>query len=343
MNTKEFKTQMWNKLLSIDSATKVSDTQIIMRCQLCGDSKYDLNKKRFGVKININDDSEPIMFNCFNCGASGVLTPSVLRSFHIHDLTLSSGLISYNKTSVSKYNKKMGITNNNFKFTPPRPLNTSSNVAKKKYIEGRLGIALTVDELLSLKAVFSLQQFLNSNDINSITTPINRCKEIEMDYVGFLTVNNEFIIYRDITNKHKLRYDKYSIYRNIDNTRKFYSIPTKINMLTTETIYINIAEGVFDILGVYYHIKDKDMSNNIYAAVTGSAYIQVIKYFLKLGLIGNNIVINIFSDNDKSPYYYKKLIDEISPWVKEINLLYNNKGHDFGVHKDKIEVIKKRL
>ena len=56
-----------------------------------------------------------------------------------------------------------------------------------------------------------------------------------------------------------------------------------------------------------------------------------------------NVDINIFSDADRGPGFYKKLYKELNPWVNNINLYYNRKSKDYGVTKNEIELIKKRI
>ena len=58
-------------------------------------------------------------------------------------------------------------------------------------------------------------------------------------------------------------------------------------------------------------------------------------------MIGDNIVINIFSDSDHDKYFYQNMMNELSPWVEKINLYYNSIGKDYGVPKDKISLIKR--
>lgn len=336
---KEFKIKIMNKLLSIDSARLVSDTLINMRCQFCGDSSRDKNKRRLYIKIDVNDGNLPILYYCHNCHAKGVLNPSVLRTFKINDMDLNSSLLSYNSKITNK-EKSLYNRYNNFKFNVPVPKATKNNLLKKRYIENRLGLHISTDELIKFKTIFSLQQFIEENTIDELTVKEYMGKLINTEYVGFLTSNNEFINFRDITNKNKMRYFKYSIVPNLMNTLKFFTIPSSLDLMSTDVININIAEGVFDILGVYYHVLDQNTNNNIYAAVCGCEYTNVIKHFLKMGIVGNNVFINIFSDSDKAPSFYRYLIKEISPWVATINLFYNSMGKDFGVPKSEINVVK---
>jgi len=339
MDEYDFKQSVEYKLLQLPYAHRINANQIALRCQFCGDSKKDPRKTRFYVQTNLNND-KPILYNCFNCGENGILTPSVLRTFDINDLKLNSNLITFNKNINKKFNKIYNIKDNKFNYRVPIGRIGTSDEIKKKYIEDRLGIPFTFEELQKLKVVFSLEQLLTFNKIDQITTSASRANLLNDDYVGFLSVRNEFVIFRDITNTNKLRYDKYSVVPSIDNTRKFYTIPNQIDILSNEPIYINLAEGTFDILGIYYHVKNQNLKNQVYAAVCGAAYTSVIKYFISLGLVGDNININIYSDNDKDSYWYSKTIKELSPFVNSINIYYNTKEKDYGVHKNQIDLVK---
>jgi hypothetical protein len=341
INNREFKLGIHNKLLQIQSCKIISEIQLALRCPICGDSKKDPNKTRFYVKIDINNDNQPIVFNCFNCNNSGILTPSLLRSFKINDLQLNSNLIQYNKQTMGNINKSLGIKNNDFNFIIPIPKEDEKTIRKLNYINNRMKLKLTIEELVKLKTIFNLGEFLRVNDINSITVSKDRASLLHNEYVGFLTAKQEFINFRDVTDKNK-RYDKYSVFKNLDNTKKFYTIPNNIDLLTPKNITINIAEGVFDILGIYYHIFEKETYNTVYTAVCGSGYITVLKYFIQSGLFGN-VDINIFSDNDHEPYFYKELKNELKDWINKIDLYYNQKNKDYGVSKDKIELIRKKI
>lgn len=341
MNEYEFKQLVEYKLLQLPYAHRINHNQIALRCQFCGDSRKDPRKTRFYVQTNINNE-KPILYNCFNCGENGILTPSVLRTFDINDLQLNSALITYNKNIQKRFNKIFNIKDNKLNYRVPIGRPATSDEIKKKYIEDRLGISFTFEELQKLKVVFSLEQFLTYNNIETITVDKKRANLLNDDYVGFLSVRNEFIVFRDITNYNRLRYDKYPVIPSLDNTRKFYTIPNQIDILTNEPIYINLAEGTFDILGIYYHIKNQKLKNQVYAAVCGAAYTSVIKYFISLGLVGDNIIVNIFSDSDKDEFWYSKTIKELSPFVKYINIFYNTKSKDYGVHKDMIDLVQSK-
>lgn len=341
MTEHELKQSIEYRLLQLPYAHRINPNQIALRCQFCGDSRKDPRKTRLYVQTNVNND-KPMLYNCFNCGENGILTPSVLRTLEINDLQLNSNLITYNKGIKKKFNKIYNVKDNRFNYKVPIGRKGTTDEIKKKYLEDRLGLSFTFEELQRLKIVFSLEQLLSLNGIDTVTVNKNRANLLNDDYIGFLSVRNEFVVFRDITNRNKMRYDKYTIIPNIDNTRKFYTIPNKIDIMTNEPIHINLAEGTFDILGVYYHIKNQKIKNQVYAAVCGSAYTSVIKYFISLGLVGDNIIVNIFSDSDKDEYWYTKTIKELSPFVNSINIFYNTKSKDYGVHKDDIDLVKSK-
>lgn len=319
---------------------RTSLSQYAMRCCLCGDSRKDPSKTRLYFKINTNDES-PILYMCFNCDSYGILTPDMLRSMDIYDPHINSRLVSFNKESTKAIRKKLGCANDSkLNVKVPIPEHNQSNINKLKYVSKRLGIDFTFDELVKLKCVFSLKEFVYLNNISKLTVANQRAITLNNDYVGFLTVNNEFINFRDITNKNKLRYDKYTIVPDLPDTTKMYIIPTKFDLLTTNEVNVNICEGVFDALGIYYHINNEKSVDNLYIAVCGSGYMNVIKYIVKLGLIGDNVTINIFSDSDRNKYFYNKVFGYASSWFGCINLYYNTLEKDYGVTKDKINLVK---
>jgi len=341
-NTEEFKIALWEELMGIHPRHKVNDSLVAIRCTFCGDSRKSAESTHLYIKVNMSED-EPVLFMCHRCDTSGILTPSVLRSLDINDLSLNSGLIRYNKVAMKNMKYHLGVINNEFDFKVPSPdPDDARNIFKKKYFESRLGIKTTFEEMVELKSIFQLGQFLKYNDIERLTVDPKKAKALHDDYLGFLTSKNEFINFRQVYESPYKRYEKYSIFKNLDNTRKFYTIPNQVDLLTNKKITINMAEGVFDILGVYYHLYNKEKKNMIYSAMCGAGYITVIKYFIKMGVI-DNVDVNIYSDNDRHPGFYKALEKEISPWVNKVNLFYNEKKKDYGFPKKDIKIYKERI
>ena len=90
-----------------------------------------------------------------------------------------------------------------------------------------------------------------------------------------------------------------------------YTIPAIVDPMKYD-ITLHLAEGTFDILGVFFNVMNKEMTNNIYAANNGSGYARTIEYFIKKGFM-LNLDIRIYSDSDKNKYYYSNLIERFSP------------------------------
>lgn len=343
MDSIEFKTALWDRLMELPVRKKHNSQQLSIRCPFCGDSRKNPKSTHFYIKINFKED-EPVVFNCFKCDTSGIMNPSVLRTIGINDLDINSSLLSYNKKAMRGMKRQLGVTDNNFNFKiPVADPNNERNIVKKDYLDERLGIKTTFEELANLRVIFRFIDFLKINEIDTITTSKQKAIMLNNDYMGFLTTRQEFINFRQVYTENKgKRYEKYSIFSNIDNTRKFYTIPNEVDLLSPKKFTINIAEGVFDILGIYYHIYEKENKNMIYTAACGSGFTSVIKYFIKMGVF-NNVDINIFSDEDHPPAFYKKLVKEIQPWVDTINLYYNERYKDYGVAKNKIKIIRKKI
>lgn len=340
MNDIELKRELRKKLLTLPHA-KPAGKSIILFCPFC---LRDTDHGHFYVTVDESSDF-PILFHCFRCEMSGYLNGEVMRMLGANNLQLSSRLLNYNKHS--NYTRKSSNGKKN-EIALGIPLGKPERDEwKRKYICNRLGVDISYEELKELKAVFSLADLLKLNNIERLTVKPDVARCLDSDYLGFVSVKNEFSIFRDCTNKNKLRYNKYSIFQNIDNTTKFYTIPNEIDVLTTDEIHIILAEGVFDILGLFFNVFERRKKNMVYAAICGCGYTIVINYFIKLGFIGSNIHYHIFSDSDKKIQFYRKTIEDshVKQWVKDIYIHYNvyNGEKDYGVRKDKIKLLNKKI
>lgn len=343
MDNSEFKRVLYDRLAQLDVFYTHGPEEVSVRCPFCGDSRRNYRSAHFYIKIS-SDDKVPILYNCFRseCGESGVLNSSILRELDIRDLEVFSGLTRYNKRATKVANAIMGVKDNNFNLRIPSPDESNpNNIAKRDYINSRLGLNLTFEDLVQKKVIFSLVDLLKYNEIQNLTVNRKRGIALQQHYIGFMSMRNEFITFRNLTNEGD-RYYIYSVYKNIDNSRKMYAIPSQVDLLSNETITINIAEGVIDILGIYYHVFDQDETNNLFVAVNGAAFKSAIRYFIQLGIVGN-VIINIFADQGESESNYSRIVKDIGPWVQEINLYYNTKAKDYGVPKNMIKLQKRKI
>ena len=346
MNNHDFKQEFINKLFNRGVYTrKVDDTQYRTRCPLCGDSK-NLNTGHLYIKVN-PDDNLPIVFICFKCGENGILNDKHLELLDIGDDEFKSSLSSLNKTCDKIDKKHINETTQLLHFDYFIPPQSFSN--KIAYVENRLGIHFTNDELSDIKIITSLREFLIANNIKSITCHNDIAFMLERDYVGFLSYGNSHILFRDITGKNKIPWIKYPITQESKKTKIFYSISSEIDLYTNDDININIAEGVMDILSVKYNLINNSQ-NNINIAVGGRYYDKMLLLLIDMGFVGSNIIINIYADNDemfnkknKTPTtisYFKDLLSKYKYLYKRINIYYNRIGKDVGVPKEQILLTK---
>ena len=198
-----------------------------------------------------------------------------------------------------------------------------------------------MQELADKKVIYNFGNLLNDNKIYNITCKPEYAHKLQNDYVGFLSARNEFINFRNTSNE-GMRWYIYNVMGRLDNTRKFYIMPNQIDIFTKDIITINICEGAFDALGIYYHVFDSDSENMLYVAACGAGFLSVLKYIISMGIVCN-VDINIFSDSDRPVYFYKNIQRDLGEWINSLNIYYNKKEKDYGVHKDKINLVKKRL
>lgn len=332
-------------LLSMKNAAIIpSGKEIKMSCPFCGDSRSDPYAASF--YINIDKHSETFLtYHCFraSCNAKGIVNDDFMSriGFFNHksakDLTdyLSSKAIKIGGKYVSKKSKNVyNVRNTENKL----------NDKKLEYINKRLGLNLGYDDLYYLKINLDLIELLKFNDI---TIPDDKIKQY--DYLGaygvsFISAYNDYLIVRDITGKTKMRYHNINLFDNYDNVTKMYFMPGKLDLLDPDITVINIAEGVFDILGVYYHLNiDRKHKNQMFIAACGSGISStVFKVIKEYGLL--KCKVNIFSDSDVKKSAYEDL-RQLKKYLNifDVTIYYNEKSKDFGVTKSEISTIKSKL
>jgi hypothetical protein len=345
MTNRETKLDIIQALSNRDVYFKqVNDVEYRTRCPYCGDSMNNLNTGHMYIRIN-PDDNFNIVYHCFKCEESGIMTADVLSALDIDDVDIKSGLYTLNKTAKRADNKNIvsGVQNIYFDYKLPE-----IKLGKKtEYIENRLGIKFSKDDFKKMKVITSLKDFLILNDIKSITCDRYIANAIERDCVGFLSFGNSHILFRDITNRGAIRWFKYPITNESRKNRLFYSMAGSVDPLASEKIQINLAEGVMDTLSECYNLGFDD-SNIMHISVSGKYYDRILLYLVDLGLVGSNITINIFADNDaqynsknNNPTdinYFRNLLKKYKHLYGEVNIYYNTMGKDIGVPRDEINL-----
>lgn len=335
MNNRDFKLTLIERLKNRNIFTEqTSSIQIRTRCPWCGDSRKNFQTGHLYLRINPNDNL-PIVYNCFKCPAQGILTPEDLKMLGIEDSGLENNLSIMNNSSDNIKTVKT-VEDKYFEYKLP----DTYNYDKIQYVEKRLGLQFSQEDLKNIKIITSLRDFLLLNNIETITCKPNMAKLVERQYVGFLSNNNAYILFRDITDKQDIRWYKYPITNESQGQSLFYSIKSNIDLYSKDDITINMSEGVFDCLSIAYNIENNKKDNILNLAVCGKFYDKLIKHLLGIGFIGDNITINIYADNDctedTSFEFLKKRLKKYSYLVKEINVIYNTLSKDCGVPKEKI-------
>lgn len=315
-------------------------THVAIRCPICGDSLKHQDSVHCYVNI---EGGKPVSYYCFaGCSDGHWVNSDFLRAVGLKDPGLINAVWTYNKRFMNGKAKRDSeyIIYGTKKCIVPF-YKSCSHLNKLGYIENRLGVNLTYQDCVDLKIILSLKDFLDINGF-SITIPAYSAQILENHYVGFLSADGSYIIFRD-TGNNKYRYINYPVFKNSGNWgSKLYIIPGTYDLMAND-IECNITEGVFDILGCYFNLNNSDKTNKLYSAVNGAGFLGVIKRILHIGFI-DNLNVNIFADEDKPPVFFKNL-SEIKNFCKSINLFYNKYPgeKDIGVRKDHIDIHQAKL
>lgn len=351
MSNKDIKLLVIEKLFERGEYIKqVNDDEYRTRCPFCGDSMKNLNTGHLYIKIN-PDDNFPMVYNCFKCNEHGIVNQEFLSLMDIDDMNLKSAVLALNNNADKFSSQKFLDNNKTIMFDYKRPPIVRGD--KTKYIEDRLGISLSDNDLNDMKVITSLREFLILNHIKTVTLPEPLLWKLEKKYVGFLTYGASHILFRDITNTEDYRWIKYQITHESRQCRAFYSIASTIDIFTKDDITINLTEGIMDILSVYTNLE-YNKENTLNIAVCGKHYISILEKLINMGFIGSNIHINIFADNDmqfnKSKNnkptdlaYFQKIFYKMKHVFGDISIYYNQIDKDVGVPKDKILLKKYKI
>lgn len=307
-------------LYSIPTARVVSGGKMILcRCQYCSDSK-DKRSAHFYISIPQSEQELPLYY-CHLCHSSGIVTNKTLLQWGIYDDRIALSLIQYNSKAINnplnlKYKDRSVYKLNNYYVT-----NDDISKSKLYYLNNRLGISLNYSDLLNMKIVLNLKDILKANKISNLTRHENIVDEFDKYFIGFISMDNSFISLRRTVDKGIVykgidsRYQNYNIFGKYDNSERNYAIPTNIDLSIPKRIKVNIAEGQFDILSIYYNLR-KD-PNQIYISVGGSGHLGIVKYLINVLKI-IYVELHIYPDNDK--YGSIDVMNSIYEFIKPYNI-----------------------
>lgn len=310
--------------------------EISVRCCFCGDSTKNANSSHLYVKLVV-DEKEPHTYYCQKCKAKGIVTSQLFKQLKLFDNDLNVKIGLYNK-AVGKKNKKYKPIRKK-ELIIPNHERTKLNLVKLAYINRRLGINLKLEDLPKYKIFLNLYDLLDANHVQNLTNKNERFVDtLDHNFLGFISYDNNYGIMRNLSKKvmPDLRYYNYNIFDNYDNSKRFYILPTKIDILKPK-LNVVITEGIFDLLGVYFNIEKQKQDNTLYVAVNGVGYSLVFLHLARMGFL--DMDIKIYSDNDQNLKQYKAIKTEFKSFLtNRIQVFYNKIGKDFGVTPDKIQI-----
>lgn len=323
----------WAKLAS-------GGNEVNCRCFYCQDSSNTFNG-HFYISIP-KDDTEYSQFYCQKCKAKGIVTSSTLLEWGIYDAQICTLLLSHNKKVDSNPKAKMKYSTSFIcNIKPPIYKPDQLSLYKLGRINERLKTNLTLEDCKRLKIILNLKDLIKANRLQ-YTRDSRIVDQLDFGFVGFLSHDNAFLnmrnldMIKDIYNGINKRYVNYNLINQYDNTKRFYTIPNRIQA-TNQPLRIHIAEGPFDILSIYLNLRNRDDAS-IYSTVAGSGYMGLIRYLI-VYLANPFIELHIYPDNDIDDSIFKYCKNMLSPLNIKIyihrNTFYGQK--DFGVSMDKIK------
>ena len=336
MDKEELKQFLLNNLPLAREAK--SGEQIVCQCAVC--STPDTKGHCY---IGPFDDSDsPIMYNCFRCDPTeerrkGVVNQEFLNRYQLW----MTG--DYGNNPNRSYIKKKRIGNRQVLDIANSIEDTRENRLKLQYINKRLGLQLTYQDLVGLKIFLNLQYLLNSNNIHRYSRDASIIQLLGSNFLGVLGVNNNMLSLRrlietglpNVVNK---KYINYVVTDKID-AEKFYMMPNSVDMM--KPVHIHIAEGFFDILGIFFNVMNCNTEQNLYIAGFGKSYEESLK-FLVCNFPMLYTVVHLYPDLDVTDYVVRGICNNIQPVVNELYVhrnIYRGEGKqekDFGVPREKI-------
>ena len=313
--------------------------EILKRCHFCGDSSDPSNAHMY---IGIKDGA--ILYNCFKCNASGIVDGRFLRNMGCYDpnitLLCQTQNKKYSNPNSSRYGEFRSIyTSKNLYI----PISTNEFAVKKlQYLSNRFGHVFNAYDAVRFKIILNLKEFLLANGITKYTRHPDMVDLIDKFFVGFLSMDNRYVLLRRLVPEGKLpkfidhRYINYDIF-GVQEGMKYYTIPTSIYPYLP--LDIHIAEGAFDIISIYMHVAPIG-SNAIFSAIGGKSYLALVRFFIvNYGFSGFNL--HLYPDADISNSKMQEIKEDIKPFNIKVfvhrNALPNEK--DFGVSMDRISDI----
>ena len=336
---KDAKEIIIEKLNELDVCIPNSDeTEYTVRCPYCGDSDNPTHG-HLGIKIDVDDIEMPMLWNCLKCGECGRLDEDLLEELGIRLTHEEADILkAYDKKLMKLSGSRRSILRT-ARFRIPEKVTDPKSYAKLNYVQERIGHTV---EIVPHKMIISFKDFLIFNEINSVPNIQTwQYQIIEDNYVGFLSANNNCIVFRRINDNRKLRkHYKCILDPLLPDNATFYSIPTQLDLLYTGPLHIHVAEGIYDILSVKFNLPRDENEKHLFYAACGYSYIKIIRHLARSGIV-TDIDLQVYADRDKTDWDHRKIINDsgMKPFLQHMTIHRNGaRGEkDYGVTPDRIK------
>lgn len=311
--------------------------EIVKRCHFCGDSR-DPSARHLYIGLT----NGAIKYNCFKCNTKGIVDAKFLRDLNCYDTGLINLCVEQNRKLLESNQVQMGsLSRLSYLKNIVIPLSDNEFAQKKlDYLSNRMGHVFTAHDAARFKIILNLKDFLDINGIDKYTRHPDMIDLIDKYFIGFLSMDNKYVMLRRLVPEGKLpeqidtRYLNYNITGSTNNSMKYYTIPGTINL--NQPLDIHIAEGGFDILSIYLHVAPMG-SNAIYSAIGGKSYVNFVKFFiLNYGFMGFDL--HLYPDADIELSQMKLIKSLVAPFGIKCFVHRNmaDGQKDYGVSMDKI-------
>lgn len=316
-----------NLIISRVSPAKLSvdRMEISVRCPYCGDSVKDLTHGHFNISLE-----PPFYVHCFKCNKGGVLNSTILNDLKIYDNEIVVDIIEARKGMVATENIQNKVI-----FKKRDIIYEDNEISKRnlEFFNNRYGKEFDPEYISKkFKCILDPIEFARKNRIRLYEG---------FDFsnsIGFLSSDGMYAIFRDTSGKQKIRYNNLFLGDQSEGGSKIYNLRSSLD-LCSEKVTLVMAEGIFDIIGIYEHFYKDNDENHIFAAACGNTYNAVIDKFIKLGFLDMDIII--YSDKDVDLYKLRKQKRE-NEFISQnqITVYYNDIDKDYGIPKDRIQLRK---
>lgn len=293
--------------------------QYSIRCPICGDSQTDPRDSHCYIKCSY-DPTEPIVYKCFKCNSGGRVGPWFLKKLNIKPDVIAM-------LDNGRYSKLTSTKQSLLDITSGTPDMNSNQV---KYIEDRLGKGFTYEDYEKFKIVWDdkpILDYITNPRLKNSFPPIDTT-------ITFWSDNRCVLLNRTFFEGEESQWRKITLVN--ESSKAFYTIKTQINLLTMDRTVVNIAEGVFDILSAYKNFNDCE--NSAFIATLGSDYISAVNYAIAKGLVGTNVELRLYIDDNIKESQLKYGLKRFKWMFNSIHIFKNVKYKDIGIPIDQIQL-----